>query len=165
MFKILVLFAALYILLIPAFYWLLTWISKRDGDDARWYLRLFGAFFFSLIVAVVIMLLVFVFFGSVTIAQSVLGFEIDGGMLFYIIVVVIAYAFLFDNMIALIAAYLFRTSLFIVTAMAIIRFIIFYMIGIFFELSQQTNTMLAIVLIGLFLIMDILEFREKKKES
>lgn len=165
MLKILILFVVLFIPLTLALYWLLTWMSKKDGEDDPWYLRFIGACFFSIIVTIVIMLFVFAFFGSVTIAKSLLGFEMDGSTLFYMILVVVAYAFILDDVLALIAKYLFRTSMFSLAAMAIIRFILFYIIGIFFDLSQQTNTMLAVILLCLFLVMDIYDLRDKKRKG
>ncbi|GIO23761.1 hypothetical protein [Oceanobacillus sp. J11TS1] len=165
MFKILILFAVLFIPLAIGSYWFVTFMSKKEGEEEKSYVRAIVACGLSLIITVVIMLFIFAFFGSVTIAKSLLGFQIDANTLFYIILIVVAYAFILDDIISVIVKYLFRTSLFTLAAMAIIRFILFYMIGIFFDLSQQTNSILAIVLLILFLAMDIYEVRDKKKKE
>lgn len=165
MLRILILFAVLFIPFAIGFYWFVTYMSKKEGEEEKGYIKMIVACGLSLIVTVVVMLFVFAFFGSVTIAKGILGFQIDVNTLFYIIIIVVAYAFILDDVIAVIVRYLFRTTLFALAAMAIIRFILFYTIGILFDLPQQTNRILAIVLLLLFLAMDIYEVTDKKKKD
>lgn len=144
---------------------LFIWMYKNEqhGDkEFKIHHLLIAAVFLALVPTLLLALILFTFFGSTTIINSLFGFDISKGSLILISISFVVYTFTLDTLIAMVLEVIIGDNILTRVALFLSRVYAFYAIGMTFGLVQTGSFVIAIVIAILMFAFDYFNIGEMK---
>lgn len=160
MIKLLIFFFSFFIPITIGFFWFMRYQANRDKEEQEpFYIKLITSLALSLILTTVLMIFIFIIFGSVSFAKSFLSFDININNLLFISTIIIIYSIFIDHIIYNVIKHIIGENSILIIIINTIRFSLFFLFGLFFSLENNTIFIISLVITLLFLLIDILNLK------
>lgn len=162
--KIIILFFSFFVPIAIGFFWFMTYqTNKEEKEQEPFYIKILTSSAISLILTLIVMLFVFIVFGSASFAGSIFNLNIDIKKLLFISVTIVGYAIVVDHLIFTAVKYIIGKNNSLIVILSIIRFAIFFLIGSFYSLTYKICFIFSIAFVILFALIDLVNLKEKDK--
>jgi hypothetical protein len=136
--------------------------KKEEKKQEPLYIKIITSLAISFILTIVLMIFTFIVFGSASFASSIFNLELDVKKVLFISIIIIGYSLIVDHLIFTAVRYIVGENIILIGILSIIRFMIFFLIGLSFSLDADTNFIFSIVFTILFLLVDVFNLKDKK---